>query len=77
MGKSKPIKIATQRVNTNGKKTLVLSKGIEVFLDGEKLEIPFNTAYFFDIDIEQVTNEKAREYIKDKNIQRDIMAYLD
>jgi len=66
MGKSKPIKIATQRVNTNGKKTLVLSKGIEVFLDGEKLEIPFNTAYFFDIDIEQVTNEKLESISRTK-----------
>jgi len=75
--KAVPVKIGTQRVNANGKKTFVLSKGIEILLEGKKLNIPFNTAYFFDVDIARVKNEKAREYIQEKNIQRDIVAYTE
>ena len=84
------VKIGTVRKTIKGNLILVLGKGITVMKDGEKVNIDekYKTLSLFDskegvgtllskgiIDQEEATNRL--EYITDKNISKDLVAFTE
>ncbi len=82
---SKWTKIGTLRVSQTGKRNLVLGKGVEIFVDGEKIALDkFRMAKCLDATesvqsllqrgaIDSDAAEQRLNYISDKNIKFDVV----